>query len=275
MRAASWNSLDFEAREPAGARTVSIATPSETHPFADRAQRFRIGIVLAATIIASWLALHIYAVFFFEWSPSTVWLAPVIAALLCWLYVGLFIIAHDCMHGSLAPGNASLNRWIGQLCVGIYAGFSYRQLLGKHIEHHRYSGTAEDPDFAEPQPTSLPRWYWKFMTEYLSVRMFAFMAAQSALYVGVFGAHPLNMAVFWVIPAVLSSLQLFYFGTYLPHRHEDDSPFADRHHARSNAYPPWLSLLTCYHFGYHHEHHLKPGEPWWRLPAVRRTKQLS
>ena len=31
-----------------------------------------------------------------------------------------------------------------------------------------------------------------------------------------------------------------------------------------------LSLLTCYHFGgYHHEHHLHPGVPWWRLPGTR------
>ncbi|MFA9473554.1 MAG: fatty acid desaturase [Filomicrobium sp.] len=27
-----------------------------------------------------------------------------------------------------------------------------------------------------------------------------------------------------------------------------------------------MSLLTCFHFGYHHEHHLQPDVPWWRLP---------
>ncbi len=252
---------------------MTTATQPDTSIFAHRRRNATVGLSLAIALIVSWIAVHIYAVFFFEWTAGSVWLAPLIAAVLCWLYVGLFIIAHDCMHGSLVPGNARLNRLIGQLCVGIYAGFSYRHLLGKHIEHHRYSGTAEDPDFAEPQPQSLVAWYGKFMSEYLSWRMFAFMAAQSALYAGVLGASPLNMAVFWVIPAVLSSLQLFTFGTYLPHRHEPDEPFVDQHHARSNAYPPWLSLLTCYHFGYHHEHHLKPGEPWWRLPTVRRALQ--
>jgi beta-carotene/zeaxanthin 4-ketolase len=253
--------------------TLTTATPD--NPFAGRAHQRRMGLSLAAAIIGGWLALHVYAVFFYDFASGPLWLAPLMAVTLCWLYVGLFIIAHDCMHGSLAPGNAKLNRAIGQLCVGVYAGFSYRQLLGKHIEHHRYSGTAGDPDFAEPQPKGLFAWYGKFMSEYLSVRMFAFMAAQSALYVAVFGAEPLNMAVFWVIPAILSSLQLFYFGTYLPHRHEDGDPFADDHHARSNDFPPWLSLLTCYHFGYHHEHHLKPGEPWWRLPAVRQSRMKS
>ncbi|HYD98464.1 MAG TPA: fatty acid desaturase, partial [Alphaproteobacteria bacterium] len=30
-----------------------------------------------------------------------------------------------------------------------------------------------------------------------------------------------------------------------------------------------VSLLTCYHFGHHHEHHLRPDVPWWRLPSLR------
>ena len=49
--------------------------------------------------------------------------------------------------------------------------------------------------------------------------------------------------------------------------------FADRHRARSTRVRPLVSLLTCYHFGgYHHEHHLSPGTPWWGLPSVRRRR---
>ncbi|MDT8325299.1 MAG: fatty acid desaturase, partial [Bacteroidota bacterium] len=39
---------------------------------------------------------------------------------------------------------------------------------------------------------------------------------------------------------------------------------------RSNDYGVLFSFLTCYHFGYHEEHHTRPGVPWWRLPAARR-----
>jgi beta-carotene ketolase (CrtW type) len=75
--------------------------------------------------------------------------------------------------------------------------------------------------------------------------------------------------VFWSAPAILASLQLFWFGTYLPHR-AGPTPFTDRHNARSSRMSDGASLLTCFHFGgYHHEHHLSPGAPWWRLPAVR------
>jgi beta-carotene/zeaxanthin 4-ketolase len=230
------------------------------------------GLALAGAIVSAWLALHVYGVFFFDFAARPPWLAAAIALALCWLYVGLFIVAHDCMHGSLVPGRPSANRWIGRLCVGLYAGFSYDALLAKHMLHHRNSGTAEDPDFAGPPPEGFAAWYGQFISEYTTVRQLAAMAAQSALYFLVFKADGLNAAVFWIAPALASSVQLFTFGTYLPHR-PDARGFADRHNARSNAYPAWLSLLTCFHFGYHHEHHLRPGEPWWRLPAVRRQRR--
>jgi beta-carotene ketolase (CrtW type) len=228
------------------------------------------GLALAAAIMAGWLALHVYGVFFLDLATAPLWLTALLIAALCWLYVGLFIVAHDCMHGSLVPGRPKLNRWIGQVSVGLYAGFSYDALLTGHMLHHRHPGTAEDPDFADHPPEPFLTWYGEFMAEYTNGRQLAVMALQAIVYF-LLGATLLNMIVMWFVPAILSSVQLFTFGTYLPHRPEM-SGFADRHNARSNDYPPWLSLLTCFHFGYHHEHHLRPSEPWWRLPRVRRER---
>jgi beta-carotene ketolase (CrtW type) len=95
------------------------------------------------------------------------------------------------------------------------------------------------------------------------------------LRVGVYlllGARLENILLFFAVPGLLSSFQLFYFGTFLPHRHlrqPGAAIFADQHRARSNQYGYLASLLTCFHFGYHHEHHDHPREPWWRLPATR------
>jgi beta-carotene/zeaxanthin 4-ketolase len=246
---------------------TAIDQPSDQ----DVSVRSATGLVLAAAVMSVLAGLHIYGVFFFDLTSQPLWLAAIMVLVQCWLYVGLFIIAHDCMHGSLWPGHPRAHRIIGQICVGFYAGFSYRELLKNHMLHHKHAGTANDPDFAEPQPASFLAWYWNFMTEYMGVKPIAVMAVQSALYFLVIDADFTNGLVFWVLPAVLSSLQLFTFGTYLPHR-PGTHAFEDRHNARSNDYPPWLSLLTCFHFGYHHEHHLKPGEPWWRLPSVRRGR---
>ena len=227
------------------------------------------GLLLASGILLAWLGLHIYAVFYFPLSAETGALAIPLIALLCWLYVGLFIVAHDCMHGSLAPALPWLNRPIGRICLFLYAGFSFDALARKHHLHHLNAGTSDDPDFDERPPHALWRWYAKFFLEYFSLRELAIIAAAVALYLFVIGAAYANIILFWALPALLSSLQLFYFGTYLPHRPGREA-FVDRHRTRSNEFGWGLSLLTCFHFGYHHAHHLHPGVPWWGLPKARR-----
>ncbi|MBF2026401.1 MAG: fatty acid desaturase [Oscillatoriales cyanobacterium C42_A2020_001] len=80
-----------------------------------------------------------------------------------------------------------------------------------------------------------------------------------------------SLLLFWIIPTILSSFQLFYFGTYLPHR-ELPEGYPNSHRARSTCFAPLWSFLTCYHFGYHEEHHEHPSAPWWQLANVRRMR---
>ena len=79
-----------------------------------------------------------------------------------------------------------------------------------------------------------------------------------------------NFVLFCILPLCLSSLQLFLFGTYLPHRSQK-APFK-QNHPDSLDLPPWLSLLACFHFGYHREHHENPALAWYELPAQRRRQ---
>jgi len=230
-----------------------------------------VGLALAGAILGTWAVVHVYALFFFTWKSASALAVPFIVLLLTWLYVGLFIIAHDCMHGSLVPFAPAWNRWIGRICLFLYAGFSFDALNPKHHLHHRHSGTDGDPDFHDEHPHAFWPWYVKFFSEYFTGREFIAIALINLFYLAL-GASIVNVLVFWALPAVLSSLQLFTFGTYLPHKPANPA-FSDRHNARSNDYPWWLSLLTCFHFGYHHEHHLYPGVPWWRLPAARAAQR--
>ena len=232
------------------------------------ARQTAIGLTLAAAIMAAWLAGHVAAVFLLPLAGPTLLLAVPIILLQCWLSVGLFIVAHDCMHGALAPGRPVVNRTLGRLALLLYAGFSFDRLAPKHFEHHRHAGTEADPDFDAAHPPSFWPWYRRFIRQYLGLRELSVIAAVVTVYLLLLRANPANLFLFWALPAILSSLQLFLFGTYLPHRTGSD-PFPDRHRARSNAYGKALSLLTCFHFGYHHEHHRSPATPWWRLPAER------
>lgn len=241
-----------------------------------RAERNRdtvIGVTLAMAIIAAWLAVHVTAIFVVDWqglSPALVGLAAVLIAAQTWLSVGLFIVAHDCMHGSLAPGRPPVNRWFGRLTLLLYAAFSYDRLLPKHHRHHRRPGTADDPDFHPDAPTRFGPWFLRFFLNYYGWREFAIMAVAMQAYLFLTGASVVLVLVFYAVPAILSAVQLFYYGTYRPHRVEE-TPFADRHNSRTDDFPALLSLLTCFHFGYHHEHHLTPTTPWWRLPAAHRA----
>jgi len=229
-----------------------------------------VSMLLALLIILVWLCIHVTSIFFVDWTvPGRLLLAPVVIAVQCWLSVGLFIIAHDTMHGSLAPQFPRLNRAIGRFCVFIYAGFSYDKLFKSHHAHHQHAGTADDPDFDAEHPERFWPWYSTFFRHYFGWREFGVLAVAVLIYLVILREQFPTMLAFWALPAILSSVQLFYFGTYLPHR-VDETPFTDRHRARSNDFSPIMSLLTCFHFGYHHEHHDRPGVPWWRLPAQRK-----
>ncbi len=229
-----------------------------------------IGLSLAALIMSAWLAVHVSAIFLIDWTANGLWLAaPLVIALQCWLSVGLFIVAHDSMHGSLAPQMPLLNKAIGRFCVFIYAGFSYDNLYENHHAHHRHAGTAGDPDFDEEHSSSFWPWYIKFFRHYFGWREFGVLLVAVIVYAVILREKAPLMLIFWALPAILSSVQLFYFGTYRPHR-IDDEPFTDRHRARSNDFSYGMSLLTCFHFGYHHEHHDAPWVPWWKLPAQRK-----
>lgn len=226
------------------------------------------GLALAAAILGAWAAAHIYGVFDFTLTLATLPLAVALIALQTWLYAGMFIVAHDTMHGSILPKHPKLNAALGQLILAVYAGFNWRKMRTAHHQHHKTPGTADDPDFNAANPRDFWGWYYKWFMTYFSWPQFVFLLAVSLIYLLVFNAAYVNIVVFWAVPAILSSMQLFYFGTYLPHR--EGEAFPDHHNARTNNYGYLASLLSCFHFGYHHEHHLYPHEPWWRLPARRR-----
>ncbi len=228
-----------------------------------------IGIILAALVISGWAAVHIYSVFIHDVS-APLWITIGLIAVQCWLYTGLFIVAHDTMHGSLFPGHARLNAGLGTAILFVYAGFDWRSMRRAHMDHHAFPGSAKDPDFNTANPRNFWPWYAKFFTQYFGIKQLVILLGFTLVYIFVFGAAYVNTIIMWAVPAILSSIQLFYFGTYLTHRHS--APFADEHNARTNNFPGWLSLLTCFHFGYHHEHHLYPSEPWWRLPLRKRLR---
>ncbi|EAQ27736.1 Fatty acid desaturase [Erythrobacter sp. NAP1] len=234
-----------------------------------------IGLALAALIAGGWLGIHAYAMFVFELSWSNLPFAILMAAVQCWLSVGVFIVCHDAMHGSLLPGKGRVNAAIATVLLFLYAGFAWRTLRDAHHTHHRLAGHKGDPDFDEDNPSSFARWYWTFFKRYFGWQSLIFVHTVVGIYWLVLGIPMVQIVLLYGAPALLSSLQLFYFGTYRPHHHADAKPFADKHNARTDGFSTLTSLLTCFHFGYHLEHHHRPDVPWWALPAARRARVVE
>ncbi|MFU7528406.1 fatty acid desaturase [Qipengyuania sp. ASV99] len=230
-----------------------------------------IGLALAALIAGSWLGIHAYAMFVFELTWSNLPLALAMALVQCWLSVGVFIVCHDAMHGSLAPGHQRLSAGIAAVLLFLYAGFRWRTLRDAHFTHHKLAGKAGDPDFDEHHPGQFLPWYWTFFKRYFGMHSLIFVHSVVAIYWLIIGIPMVQIVLLYGAPALLSSLQLFYFGTFRPHHHNAAAPFSDGHNARSERLSTLASLATCFHFGYHLEHHRQPQVPWWALPAARKA----
>ena len=199
-------------------------------------------------------------------------LIAVLVAIKAFLHTGLFIVAHDSMHNSLLAGKTEANRWIGSLMLFLYAGLDFDLCERNHKLHHQFPETENDPDFSpdSDSDTNIINWYAHFIGNYIhSSQLMKLTIGWLTIYwlASMVNAFPIvNVLSFCVLPLVLSSLQLFFVGTWLPHRHSN--------HVSLNATPrrlslnPIVSFAACYHFGYHREHHESPSTPWFELPKL-------
>jgi len=234
----------------------------------------RRGLLLAAGILSAWLgSLVILLPTTRTDLPNGIVLLAVLGRSL--LQTGLFIVGHDAMHGTLWPERPRANRLIGQTSLLLYAALPYRKCLNNHRRHHRHAGTLRDPDHHGEGDPSLLSWYLRFMAAYLSPWQLTALVVSwlvLASFAAPFSSTPLsNVLIYGALPVLLSSLQLFVVGTYLPHRSTspDFSDPGGDHQPRSLDLPSWLSLLACFHFGYHWEHHRFPQLAWHELPAAK------
>lgn len=222
------------------------------------------GILIGTAIIFVWLGHLLYLLLSAEINYQSPMLYIHIL-LQTFLYTGLFITAHDSMHGSVAR-NRKVNNFIGHLATTFYAFLSYRTLSKKHYLHHRFPATEEDPDFS-PRSNNFFVWWFIFMKNYITWWQILFMAITFNVLLIWFSEA--RLILFWVLPAILSTFQLFFFGTYLPHRR----PFSEKmqpHFSRSQPKNHLAAMLSCYFFGYHWEHHESPTTPWWKLYKMKK-----
>jgi beta-carotene ketolase (CrtW type) len=228
------------------------------------------GLLIAIFIITLWGANLAYLLTS-NISSIPFWLLPLSILAQMFLYTGLFITAHDAMHGSLYLKRPKINNLLGSVAVTAYAFLSYKALLQKHWLHHHFPASDRDPDFHDGTHKNPVAWFVHFMKGYFGWRQFnSFTVAYPVAHWLLHIPH-VNLILFWLLPLILSAIQLFYFGTYLTHR-QPGSGYSNLHRAETTNFSPFWSFITCYHFGYHQEHHAYPHVPWWQLPRVHQAR---
>ncbi len=255
--------LNHTLRDPTPLNPIAIETVVK-----QQSERLH-GIVIATLIISLWVV-SLISLMTINTTYTPIGLIAIAVLWQMFLYTGLFITAHDAMHETIYPQLPKINSLIGAICVVAYGLFSYKKLLQKHWQHHRHPASELDPDFHDGQHPHPIAWYFHFMRGYWGWHQLIgftiiFHVAEAILQI-----HWHNLVLFWIVPSILSSIQLFYFGTFIPHR-EPANGYTNHHRTQTNPLPVFWSFLTCYHFGYHEEHHEYPHVSWWQLPTIHQA----
>jgi beta-carotene/zeaxanthin 4-ketolase len=237
---------------------VKISFNNSTEPYR--------GIYTATAIITVW-AVSLFFLMNINVQTTNILVLFIAVLWQTFLYTGLFITAHDAMHGAVIHHHPKLNHFIGFLALFLFGALSYKTLLQKHWLHHQQPATLNDPDFHNGKHKNLIAWYLNFMKGYWSWKQMIIITIVYNSFRYLLHIPAVNLNYFWVVSSLLSSLQLFYFGTFEPHT-EPSTGYTTPHHTRTISRPVWLSFITCYHFGYHDEHHRYPDVAWWQLPKV-------
>lgn len=226
------------------------------------------GVLIGVGIIGLWLGHLLYSLLVVVVDLRAPWflLHMIVQG---YLFTGLFITAHDAMHGTVSK-NRAVNTAIGAVSAFLFAGFLYKRMLRNHIAHHRFVATEGDPDYVVGNQNFFV-WFGRFFVHYTHVLQIVAMAIIFNV-LRIWVPVP-NLILLWIVPAFLGTFQLFYFGTYRPHRlpHTEEM---EPHRSRTLKKNHLAAMLSCYFFGYHWEHHQWPRTPWWRL-AARKDEYLA
>ena len=98
-------------------------------------------VIVAAAGVAAWL------------NHALAWLAAIV--IIGGRQLGLAILMHDAAHGLLHP-RRSVNNFLGQWLTGAAVGSDLIAYRTYHLQHHKFTQQAEDPDLAlsAPFPTT-------------------------------------------------------------------------------------------------------------------------
>ena len=214
--------------------------------------------------------------------------------------LGLAILMHDAAHRLLFP-NRRLNDWVGQYLLGAPVGADLHLYRPYHLQHHRHTQQANDPDLelSAPFPISRASLRRKITRDVLGVtgvqrkllqiraglgdpqdplqvrclrlwRLEAPFVLSQGLLLGLLIAlgHGWLYLTLWLWPLLTGYQLVSRLRNIAEHAVVGmaDDPLRNTRTTRAN----WLARITVapYWVNYHLEHHLFVNTPCWNLPRA-------
>ena len=205
------------------------------------------------------------------------WATVVVQALA--IYLG-FTVLHESVH-RLAHPNRLVNDIVGWV-TGLPLTVTHPTFRTVHLAHHAKTNEAgDDPDFVVGRG---PWWWrlasfvsplWEYRVHWYGRRAWktrAELAAQAgldAIIVAVVAGAVLtgslaDLAVLWIIPALVAVAFLGFAFDYLPHRPQDST----ERYLDTRAYPSPVLNVVLLGQNYHLVHHAWVTVPWFRYQAA-------
>ena len=201
----------------------------------------------------------------------------------------VFTPMHDAAHGSIGSGSFRfINSIVGHLCGACFP-IPFSAFRHLHLQHHRYTNEAEDPDLWAGQGPAilLPlRWftvelnyYYMYLSKVFQRPLSEGLPAVINLLLNIIVVTYLaNHGYFkevvwgWVLPGRTSVGLLAYFFDYLPHYPHHTTRSSDIYKATSvtSLYgdKTWWLTWPLLHQNYHNIHHLAPFVPFYMYSTI-------
>jgi fatty acid desaturase len=257
-------------------------TKAEIQPFLERSDSR-----------AWWMVAVNFVLVAVAFSLPVLWLNPlsILASvlLLGGRQLGLAVIYHDCSHGVFFK-TRWLNDFVGHWVCGGLLNTSLYAYRAYHLGHHRFAGTAKDPDLqlasAYPaSPASLKRKFIRDVTGQTGIKAMkkqarAMRPVKNAPF---FVSHSVLFSLLWVLG--VSWVYVLWWVSYaLTHQVVTRLRFIGEHGVALDRLSPDARDNTCTtlvswwervfvapnYVNYHLEHHLNAAVPCYRLSPLHK-----
>jgi fatty acid desaturase len=220
---------------------------------------------------------------------------------LVWLVIAtrlyaFYSLIHDAIH-YLIVRNKKWNNFIAQIFLGLPIFISLKQMRIAHLAHHKHLQTPQDPEMKHLEykefqfPKTKAQLLQLFLMDLLGInfiyyqllraknillnfkpssfkmdRVYLFMFYTILFSIAIITGYGKHLFLYWLLPYATLYQVLNRLRLTTEHFNIDENHAVNTRSVIPNFIESWT--LTPHNLGYHLDHHLYPGVPFYNLPKL-------